>query len=204
MARRKYRMRARRTATDRTRATIVRAARRLLSAPDGIEAFTIDAVARAAGVARMTIYHQLGSKTGVIEAVFDSLAIVREGVPRLLAALGLPDRQKALAAFVETLAEAWQVDRLVIRRLQGLAAIDPEVERAWHGRQERRREGLRVIASRFRPRRRRRPRSQDDDLRMNVLCAILAFETYDVIAGPRHRLETIVPVIYRLALQALA
>src|SRR2546425_13338261 len=50
MARRRYRMQARRTSAERTRGKIVGAARALLSARSGIGAFTIDAVARAAGV----------------------------------------------------------------------------------------------------------------------------------------------------------
>ncbi|MGH7712677.1 MAG: TetR/AcrR family transcriptional regulator, partial [Gemmatimonadaceae bacterium] len=96
MTPRKYSMRARQAATEATRARIVRAARLLLSARRGIDAFTIETVARKAGVARMTVYHQFGSKTGLIEAVFDSLAIVRVGVPRLVAALHLSDPLETL------------------------------------------------------------------------------------------------------------
>src|SRR5688572_28831803 len=142
-------MGARLASAERTRARIVRAARALLSAARGMEAFTIESVARKAGVSRMTVYHQFGSKTGLIEAVFDSLAIVRVGVPRLVAALGLDDPGETLAAFVGVFAEVWQADRAVIRRLQGLAALDPEFARVWRTREERRREGLRAIVARI-------------------------------------------------------
>jgi tetratricopeptide (TPR) repeat protein len=37
----------------------------------------------------------------------------------------------------------------------------------------------------------------------DVLYAIIAFETYDVIAGPKRRFETIVPIIHRRALTTL-
>ena len=55
------------------RERIVAAARDLLE-DDDAEGFSIDAVARRAGVARMTIYNQFESKAGLLEALFDSLA----------------------------------------------------------------------------------------------------------------------------------
>src|SRR5690348_8744600 len=102
MSPRPYRMGVRQAAAEETRARIVAAARAMLAAPGGIGAFTVDAVAKEAGVARMTVYYQFGSKTGLIEAVFDSLAIVRTGVPRLIAALALPEPADTLAEFVRT------------------------------------------------------------------------------------------------------
>jgi AcrR family transcriptional regulator len=206
---RRYRMEARQASVEETRARIVDAGRALLSAPRGIEAFTIDSVARKAGVSRMTVYHQFGSKTGLIEAVFDSLAIVRVGVPRLIAALGLDDPRETLATFVQVFAEVWQADRVVIRRLQGLAALDPEFARVWHTREERRREGLRRIVARLNARRTGRSRDRDDAISRDeamltdVLYAIIAFETYDVIAGPKRRFEAIAPIIHQLALTTL-
>jgi AcrR family transcriptional regulator len=206
---RPYRMQARQASAEETRARIVDAARALLSAPRGIEAFTIDSVARKAGVSRMTVYHQFGSKTGLIEAVFDSLAIVRSGVPRLVAALGLADPHETLATFVHVFAEVWQADRVVIRRLQGLAALDSEFARVWHTREERRREGLRMIVARLSAQRAGTSRvradavSPDQAMLTDVLYAIIAFETYDVIAGPKRRFERIVPIIHRLAFMTL-
>ena len=43
-------------------------------APDGYSRFSIETVARQADVARMTVYHQFGSKLGLLEALCDSLA----------------------------------------------------------------------------------------------------------------------------------
>ncbi len=207
--RRHYRMQARRASVEERRARIVKAARALLSAPRGIRAFTIDSVARRARVSRMTVYHQFGSKTGLIEAVFDSLAIVRVGVPRLVAALALDDPRETLATFVAVFTEVWQADRVVIRRLQGLAALDPEFARVWRMREERRREGLRTIVARFLVQRPAASRphgaaiTDDESALTDALYAIIAFETCDVIAGPKRRLESIAPVVHRLALAAL-
>jgi AcrR family transcriptional regulator len=202
-------MQARQVSAEETRARIVAAARALLSAPRGIEAFTVDSVARKARVSRMTIYHQFGSKTGLIEAVFDSLAIVRVGVPRLIAALGLDDPRETLATFVQVFAEVWQTDRVVIRRLQGLAALDSEFARVWQTREERRREGLRTIVTRLsaRPTGKSRVRqtaiARDEAILTDVLYAIIAFETYDVIAGPKRRFDEIAPIVHQLALTTL-
>ena len=204
MSPRAYRMQAREAAAERTRARIVAAARRLLSARGGIGAFTIDAVAGRAGVARTTVYDQFGAKIALIEAVFDSLEIVRTGVPRLVGALALPDPLETLQAFVATFAEVWQPDRLVIRRLQGLAAVDREFARVWRRREERRREGLRIIVQRIGASDQARQQTApfDADLVTDVLFAIVAFETYDVIAGPR-RMEDVAPAIGQLARDAL-
>ena len=203
MTPRTYRMQARQASAVETRVRVVDAARALLSAPRGIESFTIDSVARKAGVSRMTVYHQFGSKAGLIEAVFDSLAIVRVGVPRLVAALGLDDPCETLATFVQIFADVWQADRVVIRRLQGLAALDSEFARVWHTREERRREGLRTIVSRFGAERTGKS-LRDEAILTDVLYAIIAFETYDVIAGPKRRFDAIAPIIHQLALTTIA
>src|SRR5436305_11037396 len=74
MSPRPYRLGQRQVATEQTRARILRAARELLMSPDGYSHFSIEAVARQADVARMTVYHQFGSKIGLLEALCDSLA----------------------------------------------------------------------------------------------------------------------------------
>ncbi|HEU4631099.1 MAG TPA: TetR family transcriptional regulator [Gemmatimonadaceae bacterium] len=202
MSPRAYRMEARLAAAEETRARIVAAAREMLGAPGGIGAFTVDAVAGAAGVARMTVYNRFGSKTGLIEAVFDSLAIVRTGVPRLVAALALTDPAETLAEFVRTFAGVWQEDRLVVRRLQGLAALDPEFAQVWHAREARRRGGMREIATRVaaaRP----VPPALDIEAVTAALYAILSPEAFDAMAGETRTYEEVAPLVLQLARRAL-
>jgi hypothetical protein len=130
-------------------------------------------------------------------------------VPRLVAALGLEDPHETLAIFVRVFAEVWETDRAVIRRLQGLASVDPEFARVWRAREERRREGLRVIVSRLARQRQHPSRvsqraiASDERMLTDVLYAIIAFETFDVIAGRERRFEAIGPVVHGLALRAL-
>jgi hypothetical protein len=109
---------------------------------------------------------------------------------------------------VRVFADVWQTDRVVIRRLQGLAALDPEFARVWRTREERRREGLRAIVTRLvRQRAKGRARgnaiSSDEALLTDVLFAIIAFEAYDVIAGPKRRFDTVAATVHRLALATL-
>jgi AcrR family transcriptional regulator len=193
---------ARQMAADETRSRVVAAARELISAPGGIGAFTIDAVAEHAGVARMTVYHQFGSKTGLIEAVFDSLAVVRSGVQRLVAGLGLADPTETLAVFVQTFAEVWQEDRLVIQRLGGLAALDPEFASVWQAREGRRREGMRQIAMRVAAARGRK-RPVDVEAATAALYAILSPEGFEAMAGPSRTFTDVEPLVHQLARKSL-
>ena len=56
------------------RERVIDAASRLLREEANIAAFSLDAVAKAAGITRLTVYHQFGSRRGLLEAVFDKRA----------------------------------------------------------------------------------------------------------------------------------
>src|SRR6202011_346514 len=53
---------------------VIEAAARSLREDASIASFSLDAVAKAAGVTRLTVYHQFGSRRGLLEAVFDEIA----------------------------------------------------------------------------------------------------------------------------------
>src|SRR5881296_2997728 len=133
MSPRPYRLGRRKPAADRTRARVLRAARELLAARAGAQPFSVDAVARRAGVARMTVYHQFGSRRGLLEALFDSFAAGGE-LPGHLAA--------AFPRF-------WDAGRLWIRRVRALGVLDPELGDAVEARNARRREVVRVVVERL-------------------------------------------------------
>src|SRR5258706_14136257 len=71
---RPYRSPVRDAAADETRARIIAAARTLLGGGKDLPAFSLDGVARQAGVTRLTVYNQFESKRGLLEAVFDDMA----------------------------------------------------------------------------------------------------------------------------------
>src|SRR5579859_7421009 len=123
MSPRPYQLGQRKAASDQTRARILAAARALLMAPDGYSRFSIETVARQADVARMTIYHQFGSKSGLLEALCDTLA-AGGGMEQLASAFRLPEPLDVLKQYLVVFSRFWNADRLVTRRLRALAALD--------------------------------------------------------------------------------
>jgi AcrR family transcriptional regulator len=126
MSPRAYNLGKRKASAEETRARIIDASRRILDSPDGVTAFTIDAVAREADVARMTVYYQFGSKMGLLDAIYDDLA-ARALVPNLPFSMQISDPVAQLRAVVNTFSTFWATDRLIVRRLRGLASTDPEI-----------------------------------------------------------------------------
>jgi AcrR family transcriptional regulator len=175
---RPYRLGQRRQAADQTRARIVAAAREALGG-EPFAGFAVDTVARLAGVARMTVYYQFGSRSGLLEALFDDLA-ARGGMGRLPEAFGSPDPVLAMARFVAAFCGLWASDRLVIRRLQALMVLDPDLQAA--SREEWRRHGARVILGRLADRL-GRPAPDDMDAAVDLLHSLTSFATYDALAG---------------------
>lgn len=222
MSPRPYRLGQRQAATEQTRTRIIQAARELLMAPDGFSNFSIETVARQADVARMTVYHQFGSKLGLLEALCDSLAS-SGGMAQLANAFRQPNPLDALNQYILTFGRFWDVDRLVMRRLRALAALDPDFEQVMHTRDEWRRKGVRVIAQRiaeqltpspseildetaatFCPDDQRVPSSSEPlDEIVDVLFTLTSFETFDTLAGSTHSPEEVAPLVFRLAHAAL-
>lgn len=168
---------------------------------DGFSHFSMEAVARQADVARMTVYHQFGSKTGLLEALCDSLAAYG-GMEQLATAFRRPEPLEALDEFIGVFARFWESDRLVLRRLRGLAALDPDFEQVIRARDERRREGMRVIVRRLVDRY-GRPVQEAFDETVDVLFTVSGFECFDTLAGPRRTLEDVTPLVRRVARAAL-
>src|SRR6266849_1111354 len=124
MSPRPYRLGQRQAATEQTRARILSAARELLISPDGYSRFSIEAITRQADVARMTVYHQFGSKSGLLEALCDSLA-ASGGMEQVATAFRQPDPLDALMVYITVFSHFWDADRLVLRRLRGAGRTRP-------------------------------------------------------------------------------
>jgi AcrR family transcriptional regulator len=179
MSPRAYNLGKRKAATEETRARIIEATRRLLDAPDGVSAFTIDAVAREANVARMTVYYQFGSKMGLLESLYNHLASGTL-VTRLPAAMQETDARKALGMVLDAFAAFWSTDRLIIRRLRALASLDPEVDAGIRNRDEWRRGIFTNLITRL--------GDLDESVRSDLIETVLViagFETFDKLADAR-------------------
>ena len=145
MSPRPYRSPRRRVAAKRTRARLLKAARAMLAAPDGI---SLDAVAKKAGVTRLTVYNQFGSRRALLEAVFDDMA-ERGGLHRIREAMAKTDPQVALQQIVLIFCDFWSVHRGALWRLHAASATDPEFEESLRARNQRRRHLLSVLVDRM-------------------------------------------------------
>jgi AcrR family transcriptional regulator len=201
MSPRPYKLGQRQLATERTRTRILAEARALLIAHDGFANFSIEAVARRADVARMTVYYQFGSKVGLLEALCDSLAI-SGGMQQLASAFQLPEPLDALAEYIHIFSCFWESDRLVTRRLRGLAALDPDFEQVIRARDERRSHGLCVLVGRI-AEKYGYPSPNAFDETINILFTLTSFECLDMLAGPDRSIEAVADVVFRLACAAL-
>jgi len=201
MSPRPYRLGQRQAATEQTRARILSAARELLTTSQGFSGFSIDAVARQADVARMTVYHQFGSKIGLLEALFDSLAS-SGGMEHLASAFRQPEPLDTLDQYITVFSHFWESDRLVMRRIRALAALDPDFEQVIRARDERRRHGLHVIVQRLAEKHGRPIPSSIDEV-VNVLYTLIGFECFDTLAGSTRSIEEVTLIVQQLALATL-
>lgn len=202
MSPRPYNAGQRQAAAEQTRARILEAASELLTGAKGPAALSMEAVARKAGVARMTVYYQFESKTGLLEALFDDLA-VRGGMARMPEAFTRPAISEALAEVIQVLVGFYSSGRTALRRLRGLAIMDPELETALQTRGERRRVGLGVVLDRLVEERGITASPAELAELTELLTMLTSFETYDALAGPDGEAETAGRQIEELILAVL-
>lgn len=184
---------------DAGRERIVVAACELLES-EGEDTFSIDAVARRAGVARMTVYNQFESKAGLFEAIFDRLA--QRGAFGEMADLFREKRDPlaALDAFVALFGRFWTDNRRVHRRLRSAAMDDPELSAALTARNERRRQGLSELVRRLGPDYASPLPAKE---LVNVLFVLLSFQTFDALAGAERTPKEVTPLVQQLARLAI-
>jgi AcrR family transcriptional regulator len=147
MPKRHYVSSVRAAAAAEKRDRVVEAATKLLREDVSIASFSLDAVAKAAGVTRLTVYNQFGSRRGLLEAVFDEIAR-QGGLSRIEQAMAMTDPRAALDRMVEIFCHFWNWDS-AIDRLQQAMSIDPELAQALVERNERRRKALKVLVARI-------------------------------------------------------
>jgi AcrR family transcriptional regulator len=146
MKRRAYVSSVRSAAAAEKRDRVIEAAAKLLRGDASIARFSLDTVAKAAGVTRLTVYNQFGSRRGLLEAVFDDIAR-QGGLHEIADALAIPDPLKALDRVVEIFCGFWAGDA-AIGRLHEAMATDPEFAEALLERNERRRKLVGMLVGR--------------------------------------------------------
>jgi AcrR family transcriptional regulator len=114
----------------------------------GAGGLSLEAVAKAAGVSRLTLYNQFGSRRGLLEAVFDDRARAG-GLARLHEAIGAADPRQGLARLIEIFCGFWADSARSWRSLFGAAAGDEEFMQAILARNERRRGALAALVGKL-------------------------------------------------------
>jgi AcrR family transcriptional regulator len=201
MSPRPYRMERRRESTDENRLRIINAARELLASRKASAKFSVEAVARRAGVARMTVYHQFGSLGGLLEGLCDSLAIAG-GMNHLADAFQAPDALEALDRVIAVFTGFWESDRPVLRGLGALGVLDPEFAAVLEERYGWRRKAVRVLLERL-AKQTGRPKPKDMDDAADLLYMLTSFSTYDALAISKRSAEKATRLVQRLAREAL-
>jgi AcrR family transcriptional regulator len=202
MTPRPYRMARRRETTHENRQRIINAARELLASSDQAARFSLEAVARRAGVARMTVYYQFGSLRGLLEGLCNSLAITG-GMTHLADAFRHVDAVEALDQFIAVFMGFWESDRSVMRGLRALATLDPDFAAVLEERSGWRRKGLQVLLGRL-AKQTGRPKPRDMNDMIDLLYTLTDFPIYDSLAGRSRKLEQVTKMVQRLVRRALA
>ena len=202
MSPRPYRLGQREAAASQTRARILEAARTLLASESGPGSFSIDAVASAAGVVRMTVYYQFKSKQGLLEALFDDLAR-RGGLEAIPAAFARKDPVEGLDALIAIFCRFYQSERIVLRRLRAAALLDPELEASLRARDGMRRRALQTLIGRVHEAQGRREAEDARHDIIDLVQALTSFETFEILVATR-RPERVAKLISRTARRLLA
>ncbi|WUJ70250.1 TetR/AcrR family transcriptional regulator [Kribbella soli] len=164
--------------TAATRRGIIDAARELLATHDW-QHFTIEAVANRAGVTRVTVYNQVRSKRGLLDAVLADL-VDRAGMDQLLTDTQHLSAGEACAAIVRRTCLFWHSERELLRALFGLAAVDHDVASILEQREEWRGKQLQNLVRRLAAE--SAPSFDEADVLAGVT-AVTSFVTYDAL-GP--------------------
>jgi AcrR family transcriptional regulator len=201
MSPRSYRSPVRSAAAQETRARLVGAASELLAGPDGARGFSLEAVAKASGVTRLTVYNQFGSRRALLEAVFDQRAQFF-GMHRVAEAMQNPDPLAGIASVIAFFCEFWGSNREAMAHLHATSVGDPEFEESLRQRNERRRQILGVLVGRLTPGRRIGTRARGDVV--DMLFVLTSHHVFFELASGQRTAAAARRLIEGTAMSALA
>ncbi len=200
MSPRLYQSPSRDAAASQTRERILAAAANILGAAKGIEDFSLQAVAKKAGVTRLTVYNQFGSRRALLEAVFDERA-ARGGLHRLAEAMATPDPHAALLQIIVVFCEFWTFDPGALGLLHAAGASDPDLAPSIAERSERRRRLFAALVRRMMDSDRSRPKAARD--LVDTLFALTSFWFFSQLATRARTAPATCRIIQDLAMDAV-
>ena len=161
----------------------------------------METVAERAGVARMTVYHQFGSRAGLLEGLADHLA-ERGGMTRLREAFMAPDPETAVRTFVHVFVGFSASDRVTMRRLRAMAVAFPSQDRGPRERDRWRKGAAANLVARFGKTGRVRSGLSSDAL-ADLVCALTSFEAFDALATGDRSPDAVAEVLSESVLRLL-
>jgi len=180
---------------DHNRAAILAAAKAQLAA-NGYRQLTMASLAAESGVTRQTIHNLFGTKAAVLEALFDLLAL-EGGLGSMRDAMTQPSAEAMLERFVEVFCRFWMSNRVLIRRIHGIGAIDPEFGAVIEARNKRRLMAATRIVS----------RSGADsavEQKASIIAALSSFEFFDALADNLRDERAAATIVLELARAVLS
>jgi AcrR family transcriptional regulator len=187
-------------AASQTRDRILAAAATILGTAGGIGDFSLQAVARKAGVTRLTVYNQFGSRRALLEAVFDERA-QRGGLHRLGAAMATSDPRAALLQVIAIFCEFWTFDPGALGLLHAAGASDADLALSVNERNERRRRLFTALVRRMADNGRLRPKAQRD--LVDTLFALTSFWFFSQLATGGRSATAACRIIQDVAMDAV-
>jgi AcrR family transcriptional regulator len=158
---------------DQTRAAILSAARAQLEAK-GYRQLTMSSLAVESGVTRQTVHNLFGTRAAVLEALFDLIAL-DGGMENMRDVMTQRSAETMLERFIEVFCRFWASHRLLIRRIHGIGAIDPEFGAVIEARNRRRLTAATRVVNRIGIRKKVEQQAA-------TLAALTSFEFFDALA----------------------
>lgn len=167
----------------RTKTSVLAAARKQLEA-GGMREFSMESLAKASGVTRQTIHNLFGTRTGVLETLFDQIAR-DSGMERMREVMTAGDAGAMLEGLIEVFSTFWSRNHLLLKRIHGIAAIDPEFGKAIEARNQRRHGAAARVIERLGD----RVQGQRAE-KVACLVALTSFEFFDALAESTGSVES--------------
>jgi AcrR family transcriptional regulator len=183
VASRRYDMQARNRAVAAARAHAVKAAYELLLQPQCRE-LGVDAVACRAGVTRVTLYNQFGSRGGLLVALFQELGR-RIGAERIHAAMRLPEPLEAMTEMIRESTRGLWREQQAVRKILAFSVLDEEMHREVERAESARRESLLHLVKRLSAAHRLSLGQREAAALLAGLTSFQAFEALVPHAGPK-------------------
>jgi AcrR family transcriptional regulator len=203
MATRRYEQRLRARSAEETRRRVLDAVYDQLSEAPA-QPVSVERIARAAEVARSTVYAIFGSRAGLFDA-FAADLLERGGFRRVLDAIADPDPRVTLRAGITGGVHTFAAHRDVFRALVSMAELDPDaVGGAMQRSDERRAKGMMRLARRL---------AQDGLLREGLtakqaadrLWVLTSFDAFDLLyTGRRRSANAVAGVLVDMAVRSVS